>query len=68
MLTDFSIHATVAVADLDRAQSWYRDKLGLEPKIVDPGGVWYEFAAGSWLLVYPTSEAGTARNTWPAGR
>src|SRR6266540_3316702 len=63
MLSDFPIHATVAVSDVERAKTWFRDRLGIEPKIVDPGGLWYQFGEGTWLLVYATSEAGTARNT-----
>jgi hypothetical protein len=27
------------------------------------GGLWFQFAGSTWLLVYPTPHAGTARNT-----
>ncbi len=30
---------------------------------VDPGGLWYQFGSGTWLLAYRTTAAGTARNT-----
>jgi catechol 2,3-dioxygenase-like lactoylglutathione lyase family enzyme len=63
MLTDFPIHATAAAIDLDRARRWYEDKLGLVPEREDPGGVWYRFAGGTWLYLYGTASAGTARNT-----
>jgi catechol 2,3-dioxygenase-like lactoylglutathione lyase family enzyme len=63
MLTDFPIHATAAAVDLERARQWYRDMLGLEPEREDPGGVWYRFARDTWLYLYATAAAGTARNT-----
>jgi catechol 2,3-dioxygenase-like lactoylglutathione lyase family enzyme len=62
-LTAFPIHATVAVTDIARAKAWFHEKLGCDPKITDPGGIWYEFGSSSWLLVYPTDAAGTAQNT-----
>ena len=63
MLTDFPIHATAAAVDLDRARKWYEDKLALLPERSDPGGVWYRFAGETWLYLYGTPSAGTARNT-----
>ncbi|MEX0789767.1 MAG: VOC family protein, partial [Actinomycetota bacterium] len=49
--------------DIDRARAWYREKLGLEPKKEMMGNLWFEFAPGTWLLVYQTGSAGTAQNT-----
>lgn len=63
MLTDFPIHATAAAVDLERARRWYAEKLGLVPEREDPGGVWYRFAADTWLYLYATPSAGTAKNT-----
>ncbi|MDP8957081.1 MAG: VOC family protein [Actinomycetota bacterium] len=63
MLERFPIHATVAASDIERARAWYRDKLGLSPKREEMGNLWYEFAPGTWLLVYQTGSAGTAQNT-----
>ena len=62
-LTDFPIHATAAAADLARARAWYEAKLGLTPEREDPGGVWYRFSGDTWLYLYATSSAGTAKNT-----
>ncbi|MEO8229593.1 MAG: VOC family protein [Chloroflexota bacterium] len=62
-LAAFPIHATAAAADLARARAWYEQKLGLTPDREDPGGVWYRFAGETWLYLYGTSSAGTARNT-----
>ena len=63
MLKDFPIHATAAAIDLDRARQWYEDRLGLVPEKQDQGGVWYRFAGDTWLYLYGTPSAGTARNT-----
>lgn len=61
-LTDFPIHTSVATSDLERAKTWYSDKLGLTPD-QENGGVWYRFAGDTWFHVYQTSAAGTAQNT-----
>lgn len=63
MLADFPIHATAAALDLDRARRWYEDRLGLRPEAEDPGGLWYRCAGETWLYLYATPSAGTARNT-----
>jgi catechol 2,3-dioxygenase-like lactoylglutathione lyase family enzyme len=63
MLQEFPIHATAAPLELDRARQWYEAKLGLRPERDDPGGVWYRFAGDTWLYLYATPSAGTARNT-----
>ncbi|HEX2090211.1 MAG TPA: VOC family protein [Actinomycetota bacterium] len=63
MLERFPVHATVAASDIERARTWYRDRLGLSPKREETGNLWYEFAPGTWLLVYQTGAAGTAQNT-----
>lgn len=63
MLKRFAIHATAAAIDLDRARRWYDEKLGLVPEREDPGGVWYHFGVDTWLYLYATPSAGTARNT-----
>jgi catechol 2,3-dioxygenase-like lactoylglutathione lyase family enzyme len=62
-LEQFAIHATAAAVDLDRTRSWFDEKLGLTPEREDPGGVWYRFAGETWLYLYGTPTAGTARNT-----
>jgi catechol 2,3-dioxygenase-like lactoylglutathione lyase family enzyme len=63
MLQDFPIHATAAASDLARARRWYSERLGLTPGREDGGGVWYRFAGDTWLYLYGTSSAGTAKNT-----
>lgn len=52
----------VAASDIDRAKAWYAEKLGLVPAFEGPGALAYTIGP-SVLMVYPTSLAGTARNT-----
>ena len=63
MLEGFPISARAAAIDLARARQWYSDKLGLTPEREDPGGVWYRFGGDTWLYLYGTPSAGTAKNT-----
>ena len=62
-LTQFPVHTSVATSDLERAKTWYSDKLDLTPDQEDTEGVWYRFAGDTWLHVYQTGTAGTAENT-----
>ncbi len=67
MLQDHPAHATLPVADMERAKTWWREKLGFTPKEEDPGGAYYE-SGGSSFALFPTQYAGTAKNTqmeWP---
>ncbi len=63
MLEQFPVHPTLPASDLERARGWYEEKLGFIPKHEDPGGLWYECAEGTWLLVTRSAGAGTAQNT-----
>lgn len=63
MLEGFPISARAAAIDLARARQWYSDKLGISPEREDMGGVWYRFGGDTWLYLYGTPSAGTARNT-----
>jgi catechol-2,3-dioxygenase len=63
MLAAFPISARAAASDLARARQWYQEKLGLEPEREDMGGVWYRFGGDTWLYLYSTPSAGTAKNT-----
>lgn len=62
-LSGFPISARAAAIDLDRARRWYEEKLGLVPDREDQGGFWYRFGGETWLYLYATPSAGTARNT-----
>jgi catechol 2,3-dioxygenase-like lactoylglutathione lyase family enzyme len=63
MLGVFPVYPVLPASDIDRARTWYQDKLGMTPNIDEGFGMWYECGEGSWLLVYPTGAAGTAQNT-----
>lgn len=63
MLANQPIHATVAASDLQRARAWYEAHFGLTSKIETEAYLWYELGGSTWLNVYTTSMAGTARNT-----
>jgi catechol 2,3-dioxygenase-like lactoylglutathione lyase family enzyme len=63
MLAQFPVHPSVAASDLERARRWYAEKLGLIPEMEDPGGLWFHLAGDTWLYVYASTFAGTARNT-----
>jgi catechol 2,3-dioxygenase-like lactoylglutathione lyase family enzyme len=53
--------AKIPVRDLDRAQAWYRDKLGLEAVERRPGGLRYCCASGEFHLFLSAGAAsGTA--------
>ena len=63
MLTDHRAYATIPAADMSRAKSWYRDKLGLTPAKEDEMGCIYNVGGGTSFLLYSTPNAGKAPNT-----
>jgi catechol 2,3-dioxygenase-like lactoylglutathione lyase family enzyme len=63
MLTDRRAFPTIPASDLNRAKTWYRDKLGLAPTVEDPMGNFYALADGTGFVIYPTQFAGKAPNT-----
>jgi len=63
MLDRFPVYAVLPSSDLDRARAWYQDHIGMAPETVDPGGLWYRCANDTWVVVTPSSFAGTAKNT-----
>ena len=62
-LTDAPFIASLPARDIQRAVSWYEEKLGLKP-IMDLGvsGQLYH-AGGSTWIVYQTPSAGTGKHT-----
>jgi catechol 2,3-dioxygenase-like lactoylglutathione lyase family enzyme len=64
MLSSSNVVAVAAVAEIARAKEFYEGTLGLQPlEIEEPGGVLYECAGGSRLLVYESRYAGTNQAT-----
>jgi catechol 2,3-dioxygenase-like lactoylglutathione lyase family enzyme len=50
MLKDGRVATRLPVQDLQRARSFYADKLGLEPSEERPGGLLYRCASGEFAL------------------
>jgi len=63
-INEAPIHATLAVSDLERSRAWYAEKVGWEPisEVEVPGTSIYRIG-DSFFTLYPTSFAGTAKNT-----
>ena len=64
MLDQSAVEANIPAADLDRARSYYADKLGLPP-VAEQGGqaLRYRTAGGTFFNVYKTEYAGQAGHT-----
>ena len=63
LLSDHHAYPTIAASNLQRAKSWYKDKLGLEPAEELPIGIVYRLADGTGFQLYESQFAGTAKNT-----
>ena len=61
-INEAPVHASLAAIDLERARSWYADKLGWEPTREAPGLLVYQ-VLGSDFTLFETPNAGTAKNT-----
>jgi catechol 2,3-dioxygenase-like lactoylglutathione lyase family enzyme len=62
MLERSEFVATLPAQDIERAKTWYREKLGLEPVEEHEGALIYRAGAGTFQL-YPTQVAGIAQHT-----
>jgi catechol 2,3-dioxygenase-like lactoylglutathione lyase family enzyme len=62
MLEGSEFVAALPAEDIERAKTWYREKLGLEPVEEYEGAVIYRAGAGT-LQIYPTQLAGIAQHT-----
>jgi predicted enzyme related to lactoylglutathione lyase len=63
MLNDSRVEANIPAGDLQRARTFYADKLGLTP-VQDMGvNLVYETAGGTRFNIYETSYAGQAGHT-----
>ena len=64
MLKDLEITAVLPAKDIDRARTFYRDVLGLEPAdTMDEENLIYRCGNRTAFLLYKTDNAGTAKNT-----
>jgi len=62
-LADADCMATIAVRDLEKAKSFYRDTIGLAPGPQAGPGVANFRSGNSTIVVYPSQYAGTNRAT-----
>jgi len=53
--------AYIPAKDVDRARTFYEEKLGFKPAKEQAGGVVYEFGGHTACFLYPTPNAGTSR-------
>jgi predicted enzyme related to lactoylglutathione lyase len=63
MLGDARFHATLPAQDLERARTFYSERLGLEPAEESEAGLWYEGAGGSRFFLFQTSGAPSGSHT-----
>jgi len=63
VLKDSKVEANIPASDLQRAKSYYADKLGLTPQAEHEGMLMYRTAAGTAFSVYETQYAGMAGHT-----
>ena len=64
MLNDSKVEANIPASDLDRARTFYADKLGMKPREEFGGeSLAYETAGGTKFNVYRTAYAGQAGHT-----
>jgi catechol 2,3-dioxygenase-like lactoylglutathione lyase family enzyme len=57
MLDKADVYATIPAQDLERAKSFYADKLGLKPEVEGPEGLRYRCGSGGFLLFQSTGQA-----------
>ena len=56
MLDGANVYATIPAQDLERARSFYADKLGLQPEEEGPEGLRYRCGDGGFLLFTSSGE------------
>jgi len=63
MLSDACFQADLPCSDLERAKSFYADKLGLIPADEQPGRVFYEGRDGSQFVLFLSSGRASGSHT-----
>jgi catechol 2,3-dioxygenase-like lactoylglutathione lyase family enzyme len=61
-LADSNVIGTIPAQDMDRARSFYSDKLGLKPAEEAPEGLRYRCGSGEFLL-FPSSGTASGAHT-----
>ena len=68
MLSDARYEAALPCSNLDRAKSFYADRLGLTPADEQPAGALYSGRDGTRFLLFPSSGAASGSHTQMAFR
>lgn len=63
MLAQARVHPTLPAADLARPRQFYEGVLGLAPSRIMPGCVFYGFAEGTDLFIFPSSGKASGDHT-----
>jgi catechol 2,3-dioxygenase-like lactoylglutathione lyase family enzyme len=63
MLADAPCRPTIAVSDKEKAKAFYGDTVGLSLVDENPVGATFACGSGTFLEIYPSPFAGTAKNT-----
>jgi len=68
VLNESNTYTTIPVSNLERAQSFYTETLGLTPAMVTEGGVMYR-SGGTQFFVYPSRHkaSGHSQMSWVVG-
>ena len=68
MLNESNTYTTIPVSNLERAQRFYTETLGLTPAMVTEGGVMYR-SGGTQFFVYPSryKASGHTQMSWVVG-
>ncbi len=60
---DFQMVASLPASDIDRARSWYQEKLGVQPTAQEDEGVLMYVNGDNAFMVYESQFAGTNKAT-----
>ena len=63
MLSDHPIRTTIPASDMERAKTFYREKLGLVPSHEAPEGFSYILGDGSRFVLFPSSGVASGLHT-----
>ena len=63
MLSDASYHASLPCSDLNRAKTFYAEKLGLTPVDEQEPGAFYEGRDGTRFLLFPSNGTASGSHT-----
>jgi predicted enzyme related to lactoylglutathione lyase len=63
MIAGWRVHAALPATDLERAKSFYAERLGMTPTQERAEGLTYDCAGGSQLFLFPTSVSARGGHT-----